>query len=267
MNTPEQFGQAFAEFHVRKSFGVKTIGNSPLRELSHTGTVRHSYDSRFDGPGNLTVVDPRRIRPGTLRLPSLRTALTRVHKDLFAIDKLIKWDRDDPLLPVEKMTLILEDRRFFMHNGIDFRSCLRELFRMLTAQPFGGASTIDMQFVRTATQFREKTIRRKLYEMFLARIIQYRYNKMQVLRSYLGCAYFGSHLYGLDAICKEVYSKEPEALSLSEAAEVAAMLVYPRPRVPTAEWRAKVSRRANYGMRLYPRFEKTFDKLPRWEVL
>ena len=207
------------------------------------------------------------IRSGTRRLPTLRNILTRIYLDLFAIDNRLHWfDPRDPLLLVEKMVLILEDRRFFRHNGVDFRSFCREFLKAALIQPHGGASTIDMQFVRTATGFREKTIKRKLYEIFLAVLIQFRYNKIEILRSYLDCAFFGSHLFGIDAICRREYQKHPSELSIDEASEVAAMLVYPRPLFPTAKWRMKLSRRANYGKVMYPRFEKTFNKLPRWKM-
>lgn len=208
-----------------------------------------------------------RIRPDSARIPTIRRALIRLHTDLFAIDKKVPWwISSDPLAPVEKMILILEDRRFFLHSGLDWRSGLRELLRAITVQPHGGASTIDMQLVRTATGFREKTVRRKAYEILLAMLIQYRYNKLQILRSYYGCAFFGSHLYGIEKICRQIYSKEPSDLSIDEAAEVAAMLVFPRPLLPTPEWRAKLTRRANYARALYPRFEKSFDKLPSWKM-
>lgn len=208
-----------------------------------------------------------RFRAGALSLPTFRAAVIRLHSDLLTIDRKVPWwVSDDPLLPVEKMILVLEDRRFFRHRGFDLRSAVRETLRAIAVQPHGGASTIDMQFVRTATGFRQKTIRRKLYEIILALLIQYRYNKMQILRAYLECAFFGSHLHGLAAICRKQFGKFPEQLSLDEASEIAAMLVYPRPRAPTPTWTLKVRRRANYARLIYPRFEKSFDKLPRWEM-
>jgi len=70
-----------------------------------------------------------------------------LHTDLFTIDKKVPWwISDEPLNAVERMVLILEDRRFFWHAGFDWRSGLRELLRAMTVQPHGGASTIDMQF-------------------------------------------------------------------------------------------------------------------------
>lgn len=208
------------------------------------------------------------IRPDTLHVPTPRRILTRIHTDLLTIDRRITFiDPEEPLLLVEKMVLVLEDRRFFYHNGFHFKACCREIAKAALIQPHGGASTIDMQFVRTATGFRAKTIKRKLYEIFLARLIQFRYNKIEILRSYLDCAFFGSHIFGVKKICRKQYNKSPYALSLDEAAEVAAMLVHPRPLIPTPEWRSKVGRRANYAKLRYPGLEKTFEKLPRWKML
>lgn len=137
----------------------------------------------------------------------------------------------------------------------------------MTLHRFGGASTIDMQFVRTATDYRRKTLRRKLYEMLLAWIIQYRYNKFEILRSYLACAYFGSHLYGIERASQKIFDTSSYKLTFDQSAELAAMLVYPCPLRPTPEWRAKVSRRADYAKRLYPRLKKRFQKLPRPELV
>jgi membrane carboxypeptidase/penicillin-binding protein len=210
------------------------------------------------------------LRTGVSAFLSPRRILVGIHRDLFKIERRIVYDygRPEPLSSLEVMVLILEDRRFFQHHGVDFISCVRELCRALLLRSHGGASTIDMQLVRTATGYRERTLRRKLYEIFLAWIIQYRYNKFEILRSYLKCAFFGSHLYGSDAAIKQIYNKYPwDELDIDESADLAAMLVYPRPLSPTAEWTRKLSRRANYAKRLYPRLKQRFHKLPRPEML
>jgi monofunctional glycosyltransferase len=72
------------------------------------------------------------IRPGTLKLPTLRNALTRIHADLLTIDRRITWvDRDEQLSVIEKFVLILEDRKFFHHNGFHFKACYREMMKAL----------------------------------------------------------------------------------------------------------------------------------------
>jgi penicillin-binding protein 1A len=50
---------------------------------------------------------------------------------------------------LEVLVVLLEDWRYFEHRGIDWRSVLREGLKAISFQKHGGASTIDMQFVRT----------------------------------------------------------------------------------------------------------------------
>src|SRR5260370_27246768 len=170
-----------------------------------------------------------------------------------------------PLNSFEKLVLVLEDRRFFEQNGGDFLAVCREILKLITFRRAGGASTIDMQFVRTATGFQEKTLRRKLYEILLARIIQFRYSKIVILRSYLACAFFGSRVYGSEKVAATVFAKQILMLDDQQSAELAAMLVYPRPLRPDNKWMAKIKRRAAYGLHWKSRLEQRFDKIPAWE--
>tara|TARA_R110000787_G_scaffold265907_1_gene371996 strand:+ start:442 stop:1080 length:639 start_codon:yes stop_codon:yes gene_type:complete len=203
-----------------------------------------------------------RERPTRLKLPSLRRWLIGVHIDLLAIhDRVPRRVEPAQLSLLEKLVLTLEDRRFFDHSGSDLYSSCREIFRAVTFQRHGGASTIDMQFVRTVTRRKERTLRRKLYEIMLSNLIQYRYSKIRILRGYLDCAFFGSHLYGSQAAAQAMYGKDPDDLSLEEASTIAALLVYPKPLKATSKWTNNVSRRANYGKIVYVRLKEKLDKI------
>ena len=188
----------------------------------------------------------------------------RIHIDLFAIDRKVLHGGNGfcPLNSLERLVLALEDRRFFEHNGVDWRAVGRELVKLLTLRRFGGASTIDMQFVRTATGFHEKTLWRKLYEIVLARIIQFRYSKIVILRSYLACAFFGSQMYGIENAAKKAFAQDLAMLNEEQLSELAAMLVYPRPLRASDKWMHKVKRRAGYGLRWKGRLEQRFEKIP-----
>lgn len=198
--------------------------------------------------------------------PSLRRALLKLHTDLLTIHGTI--DRyahyfPDELSVFERCVLVLEDRRFFRHMGIDWVRTVRETLKAITFQRHGGASTLDMQFVRTATGYRRPTLKRKLYEMLLAYIIQHRYAKITILRSYLKIAYFGTGLRGSTSASFALYQCHPTALQLDAAADLAAMLVFPRPRSPGNTWIRKHLRRANYIKSIYVRREKRFDQLQK----
>lgn len=201
-----------------------------------------------------------------LRIPRPRDALIKVHSDLLTVHQHIsEYAAHHPaaLTNLEKLVLALEDRRFLKHCGVDLRSSVRETLRAVLGRKHGGASTIDMQFVRTATEYKQKTLKRKLYEIFLAVLIQFRYSKIVILRSYLSCAFFGSRLKGADSVALKLFDCLAEDLTLDQAAEVAAMLVYPRPLSPTEEWESKIKRRAGYGKRVYVANKERFDQLPR----
>jgi hypothetical protein len=184
----------------------------------------------------------------------LRALRARVRHDVSIIGRCIRRDACNAslrLTPLEKMVVLLEDRRFFHHIGVDLRSVIRELYKMLTLRKHGGASTIDMQFVRTATDYRDHTLERKAYESLLAILIHFRYGKHLILRSYLAFAYFGTGLHNADRAAQKVFAKTADQLDLEEAAFLASLLAYPRPRSGSAEWERKARRRAAYAMEIY----------------
>lgn len=195
--------------------------------------------------------------------PSLRRFLLNVHTDLLIIhSKADQFIVDHDLTLAEQLILILEDRRFFRHFGVDLISVAREALRSLIRARHGGASTIDMQWVRTVTGYKDITYKRKLYEMFLALVIQQRYSKATIFRSYMDSAYLGTRIKGVSDASRKVFGKPLAALNLDEASEIAAMFVYPRPSLTTPRWRLKLERRKNYVKLLYPRYEQRFKKLP-----
>ena len=101
--------------------------------------------------------------------------------------------------------------------------------------------------------------------MFLSLLIQQRYNKWTIFKSYMELAYLGTGIKGIEDASQKVFSKTSEDLSLDEAAELAAMFVYPRPLVLTDRWRFKLERRKHYAKIIYSRYEQHFEKLPRGE--
>jgi len=178
----------------------------------------------------------------------------KLQSDLSRIDQSVRPLPHSPtakLTALELMTIALEDRRFFYHRGVDVPSIIRETVKALTGRKHGGASTIDMQFVRTVTGFRAPTITRKLYEGFLALAIQPRHKKLEILRSYLACAYFGSGLIGANAAARTTFNKDADRLSIEEASLISAMLAYPRPLHALPRWEQRARRRAAYAVTVF----------------
>ncbi len=80
------------------------------------------------------------------------------------------------------------------------------------------------------------TMKRKLYEAFLALVIQSRLKKIEILRSYLAFAFLGSGLIGANAAAQRVFNKNADRLSMEEASFISAMLAYPRPLDGLPRW-------------------------------
>ena len=202
------------------------------------------------------------MRP-RIRFYSIRDLLLQINGDLLNIENhWVPYFQWGGLSKFEIMVLILEDRRFCRHIGFDWISCVREALKAITFRKHGGASTIDMQFVRTVTGYKERTLKRKLYDILLAILIQIKYTKLEILRAYLNSAFFGSHLIGADVASVTLFDKMSAELEDEDASRLAAMLVYPRPLIPIAGWSRKVERRAEYARSLYPLLKKRFEKLP-----
>lgn len=194
--------------------------------------------------------------------------------------EFIEWSGDaiiwaDGFTEMERLTLLLEDRRYFRHAGFDWRGVPRVLRQVMTFKRIGGVSTIEQQLVRTLLERRERTVRRKSREMLLAWILTHRKSKQSVLRAYLATAYFGYKLRGCDQASNLVFGIDADQLKVEQASFLASLLVYPLPRVvrdeagrhpifPTSDiasmlaatmsvaprWTSNVKRRSAYGIAL-----------------
>ncbi|TPG21029.1 hypothetical protein EAH87_06715 [Sphingomonas koreensis] len=191
-----------------------------------------------------------------LHIPSPRPSMLGMHEDLLKIDAIVSEGTSWPLSTVEKCIIVSEDHRFFKHIGVDWIGLLRETLRFLQRKRVRGASTIEMQLIRTVSHRYERSIRRKIREIFLSICLQFRYSKLEILRAYLNIAFFGTNLIGLKKSSREVFNKIPEALTLNESLETAAMLIFPKPSVENQKWRVKISERTRQIDLLYGIHEK-----------
>lgn len=123
------------------------------------------------------------------------------------------------------VVILVEDRRFLDHPGVDLRGIVRALFKWLCGGRLEGASTIEQQLVRTITNERDITLRRKFSEALLAMLVAKRYSKQQVLGTYLSVYPFGG-VEGARALA-EVEGYDFYNLSWLAAMELAARLKYP----------------------------------------
>lgn len=94
----------------------------------------------------------------------------------------------------------LEDRRFYNHNGVDYRGSLRAIFASLKDRDrLQGGSTITQQLVKNYYYDNQQTITRKLKEMFVAKRVEQNYDKDKILSYYMNNIYFGDNNYTIES--------------------------------------------------------------------
>jgi 1A family penicillin-binding protein len=171
------------------------------------------------------------------RLIGRLTVIRRVNVPL---DKVPRHVRD--------AFLATEDRRFYEHNGLDWRGLVRA-----SARNFGalgvreGFSTITMQVARNtfvAEHFvGARTLRRKLMELRLSGLIESSLTKDQILALYLNVIYLGNGMYGVEAASRDLFGKSVEDVTIAEGAMLAALPKGPSAYTPRNNRKRALARR------------------------
>lgn len=158
--------------------------------------------------------------------------------DSILIDTYYSQNRLD-LKPYEITPLIegalisTEDERFYSHDGIDYKSLLRVLIKtiLLGDKDSGGGSTITQQLVKNLYPRKDywlgSIVINKLREMIIAKKLEKRYSKQQILHLYLNTVPFGEQTYGIKTGSLRYFNKTPEKLKTEEAALLVGMLKGP----------------------------------------
>ena len=152
-----------------------------------------------------------------------------------------------------------EDSSFFEHSGIDYTSILRAAWVNLRAggEIKQGASTITQQMVKGLLLTPERKLKRKIREMILARRIEKRFSKQEILYLYLNQIYFGHGAYGIREAADTYFGKDTSDLSVSESALLAGLPKAPSRYSPFQnpdEAEARRQRQTHPGQRHFGRF-------------
>lgn len=134
-----------------------------------------------------------------------------------------------PLAEIPQMLkdglILVEDKRFYSHWGIDIIRIIGvAYYNVRSFHLYGqGASTITQQLARNMFLTQEKSIARKLKEMFLAFELERAYSKDEILELYLNVVYFGRGVYGVEAASQTYFNKSVRDLKLWECALIASL--------------------------------------------
>jgi len=107
-----------------------------------------------------------------------------------------------------RVTVALEDRRFYEHSGIDWHALAAAAARNLRSRHLvSGASTITQQLVKLATGRERRSWSRKLYEAIIAWKLEHRWSKERILAEYLNRSSYGNRRIGPEAAARAYFDK------------------------------------------------------------
>nr|WP_246567209.1 penicillin-binding protein 1C [Gemmobacter fulvus] len=131
------------------------------------------------------------------------------------------------------MLVAYEDKRFWRHPGVDWRSMLRAVAQAVRhGRVVSGGSTLTMQVARLLEESGTGKVAGKLRQMRVALALEQRLDKDQILQLYLHLAPFGGNLEGVRAASLAYFGKEPLRLTPAEAALLVAIPQAPESRRP-----------------------------------
>src|SRR5437899_2588876 len=135
-----------------------------------------------------------------------------------------------------KAVVAVEDAKFYQHHGYDLLGIIRAALKNFTAGHVRqGASTITQQLARNSFSLKERTYRRKLLEIFLAKRIEDHFSKQKIMELYLNRIYFGGGLYGAEAAARGYFGKPAREMTLAECATLAGLIKSPNRLSPWAD--------------------------------
>lgn len=143
------------------------------------------------------------------------TTLSEERRIPVTIDKIPKH--------TQQAFIAIEDNRFYEHSGIDYRGTLRALVSTLSGSEVQGGSTITQQLAKNAFLTQERSIIRKIKEAFIAKELEHKYTKDEILTMYLNQIYFGQGAYGIESASLYYFGKHVQDLDIAESATLAAI--------------------------------------------
>ena len=141
--------------------------------------------------------------------------------------------------------IAVEDNRFYDHVGIDPRGIIRAVWANIRGRTVTeGGSTITQQLAKNAYLTQDRTLKRKVQEVFLALQLERQYTKQEILELYMNQIYFGQGAYGVQAAAQTYFGKDAKDLTLNECAMLAGIPKSPNYYSPINNMDAAMERKA-----------------------
>ena len=180
--------------------------------------------------GSVCYINGKKLYDEVLNEISLEDKVKQIREN----EKFASID-DVPKYYYEAIVAV-EDHRFFEHGSIDIISLGRAIVSNIKQKEFKeGGSTISQQVAKNLYFIGEDdVVSRKVAEFLVARDLEKKYSKEEILELYFNNIYFGDGYYCIKDACNGYLNKEPKDMTLSEATMLAGVPNAPSVYAPTA---------------------------------
>lgn len=135
-----------------------------------------------------------------------------------------EWTNSEEIPKALKDAVVaIEDKNFYKHKGIYYKRLLGATLGQITGKGDYGGSTITQQLIKNVYLTAEVSYKRKAQELILARKLEKKLTKDEILTSYLNVIYMGGNNYGVKSAAKSYFGKELNELNLKEIALIAGL--------------------------------------------
>lgn len=134
---------------------------------------------------------------------------------------------EDIPLNLQNAVVSIEDERFYNHNGVDIKGLLRAVVVNLVSSSSPGGSTINMQVSKNLLTSTDKSIARKIKDIYYAYEMDKTLEKSEILELYLNSMGLGRGAEGVQAGAKVYFNKDVKDLTLEECAMLAGITKHP----------------------------------------
>jgi monofunctional biosynthetic peptidoglycan transglycosylase len=128
----------------------------------------------------------------------------------------------------KRAVVVAEDASFWMHKGVDWFEVKESIAKNLKEREYArGASTITQQLAKNLFLSPQKSIFRKIAEVYFTLELERNLSKARILELYMNVIEFGTGIFGIGSAVNHYFAKHPSELTLSEMIRLVAVIPNP----------------------------------------
>ena len=157
---------------------------------------------------------------GSTFLVSALRDVKPINKEILRENYISSEVVEDSQIPkyLKEALVSIEDERFYEHKGVDIISLTRSFIHNIFSDSTQGGSTIEMQISKNLLTSDDRTISRKIKDIYYASQMDKFMTKDEILCTYLNNVYFGKSSYGVGKAAKVYFGKNVQDLDLAQCA-------------------------------------------------